>query len=310
MNRYSVAADDRKTSAPRLDIDRGQLALAFDREPLGFSHSLSELGLFKLESLHVLAQKMSDHPRDYFIAESAPSPGAEFYSVPNAPYKPPEAIEKLGAGALRILLKRPEDHDRDFKELIATLFAQVVDCVPRLANERIVRLESGILISSAATITPFHMDPECGFFSQIEGEKMYHVYSPAVITERELEQSATAGCVKLTPVELTGRDPAREYVFKLVPGKGFHQPHNAPHWVETGRDRSISYTFVFETEASRARARTRAFNHYMRRLQVNPAVPGCSQTGDAVKSHAMQAIRAVTPLRRLAGRVIKNVVKS
>lgn len=295
-------------SVARIDIDRYRLRKAFDKEPLGFSHTLSELGLFKIEALHALSEKMAEHRQDYFVASTAPSPGTDFFSVPGIPYKPPEAIERLDTSALRILLKRAENHDQSFRDLINTLFEQVVEYLPDLVGQKIVRLESGILISSAATITPFHFDPEIGFFSQIQGQKIYHVYSPTVITEKELEESSLANGVMLTPIDLAGRDPAREYVFDLFAGQGFHQPHSAPHWVQTGADRSISYTFVFETEATRARTRIRAFNHYMRRMRLTPAAPGSSPGGDAVKSLSIRAINATSPLRRLADRVLKSVV--
>ncbi|HEY6420686.1 MAG TPA: hypothetical protein VIX59_16960 [Candidatus Binataceae bacterium] len=276
---------------------------AFDREPIGFSHNLSGLDLFTLESLHALAEKMADS-RDYFIAASAPLPGTPFFSVPMVDYKPPEAIEKLDMGAYRILLKRAENHDRRFRALLDTLSKQVIEFLGCLANQKIVRLESGILISSAATITPFHCDPEIGFFSQIEGEKTYHVYSPTVISERELERFSIAGPVALAPVELNGRNSVLEYVHSLSAGKGFHQPQNSPHWVETGKSRSISYTFVFETDATRALGRTRAFNHYLRKFRLSPAALGARPAVDALKSDAM---RAAIPARQLAARIVNKV---
>src|SRR5262249_10177785 len=155
-----------------------------------------------------------------------------------------------------------------FRELLDTLFRQVVDLRGGLRRERVVRLESGILISSAATTTPFHFDPEINFFSQIEGEKIYHAYAPSVLTEPELERFYIRGVVNIGQVQLNGRDPAREHVFTLGPGKGFHQPQNSPHWVETRESRSVSYAFVWESNATRARGRVRAFNYYLRKLRL------------------------------------------
>jgi hypothetical protein len=287
-----------------LELDAAKLRQSFDREPMEFSHNLNGLELFKLESLHTLAEKMADS-RDYFIAASAPLPGTPFFSVPMIDYKPPEAIEKLETGAYRILLKRAENHDRRFRDLIDAIFKQVIDFLDGLlAHQKIVRLESGILISSAATITPFHCDPEIGFFSQVEGEKIYHVYSPTVISETELERFSIAGPVALAPVDLKGRDSVHEYVLNLSDGKGFHQPEYSPHWVETGKSRSISYTVVFETDATRALARTRAFNHYLRKIRLNPAALGTRPAVDAIKADAM---RAAIPARQLAARIASKM---
>jgi hypothetical protein len=95
--------------------------------------------------------------------------------VPRTPYlHPHEVMQHLETGSYRVLLKRPENYDLHFRELIDQLFAQVADSLGEFGDDRIVRREAGIFISSGATTTPFHFDPEIGFFFQIEGEKIYH----------------------------------------------------------------------------------------------------------------------------------------
>jgi len=101
--------------------------------------------------------------------------------------------------------------------------------------------------------------------------------------------------LSIAQLDLAKRDPTRECVFALKPGMGFHQPQNAPHWVETGAERSISYSFVFETDVSRARNRIRACNYFLRRAGISPALPGARPTADAAKAVAM---RVVFPVRR------------
>ena len=174
-------------------------------------------------------------------------------------------------------------------------------------GEQVVRLQGSILISSAATTTPFHFDPEIGFFSQIEGEKIYHVYSPTVLSEAELERFYVRGNVNIGQVDLGGRDPAREYVFNLGPGKGLHQPQNAPHWVETVGARSVSYTFVFETDATRAMGRVRAFNYLQRKLGLSPARPGTHSALECAKSQTMKAVIPVAKsLKNAADAVLRR----
>jgi hypothetical protein len=270
-----------------LDLDQETFRESFGREPFGFAHNLSELDLFEPDSLRGLAAKYADHPRDHYVAASAASPGTEFYSVPYAGFTPLEALDQLDTRGCRVLMKRPENHDPRFRELLDTLFRQVIEMRGGLGGERVLRLESGVLISSAATTTPFHFDPEVNFFTQIEGEKHYHVFSPAALTETELESFYVRGVVNIGQVGLQGRDPTCEHLFTLGPGKGLHQPQNAPHWVETGESRSVSYAFVFETDATRARGRVRAFNHYQRKFRLNPALPGLHPMADGLKASAM-----------------------
>jgi len=291
---------------PCLHFEPDSCRDSFDREPFGFTHNLSELDLFAPDSLLSLAEKYADHPRDHYVAAGAPSPGAEFYSVPYTGYGPYEAISRLDSVGCRVLMKRPEKHDPRFRELLDTLFRQIVDLRGGLGRQRVIRLESGILISSAATTTPFHFDPEINFFAQIHGEKMYHVYSPSAVSEAELERFYIRGAVNIGQVKLQGRDRAREHVFALVPGKGFHQPQNAPHWVETCESRSVSYALVFETDATRAQGRVRAFNYYLRKLRLTPAPLRVHPRLDLMKSATM---RAVIPCRKAVVKILETILE-
>ena len=287
----------------QLHLDRDRFRQSYDRAPLGFSHNLARLDLFSSESLSRLAERYDSHPDDYFVAASAPSPASEFYSVQHDRYTPGRAMRRLDAEPLRILLKRPEDHDPRFRNLLDVLFQQTTELRGGLNGERIVRLESGIFISSAAATTPFHFDPEIAFFSQIEGEKEYHVYEPEVLSETELERFYVCDMIDIGQVELAGRDPAREHVFALRAGDGLHQPQNAPHWVVTRNSRSISYTFVYATEAGHALGRSRCCNHYVRKLGIEPQRPGLHPARDRAKAQVMSALLPMRKsLRHLLGR--------
>jgi hypothetical protein len=292
-----------EAQAPRLQLDPGAVRADFDRRPFGFAHNLHELPLFQPNALYALAEKYCDAPAHCYVSGGASSPGMKFYSGAAVAYKPHEALEQLESGNYRVLLKRLEQFDPRFRELLDTLFQQVMDAVGGIGNDRVVRMESAVFISSAATITPFHYDPEINFFSQIEGEKIYHVYAPAAVTEQELESFYARGEVDIAQVGLNNRERSYEHTFALAPGKGLHQPQNAPHWVETTASRSISYSFVYETVASRAKGRVRAFNHLMRSVGLQPAGPGRSAGVDAAKAAAM---RAVLPIRRRVARAVRR----
>jgi hypothetical protein len=276
----------------RLIVDRQAFERDFDRLPFGYDHNLSDLDLFSFESLRTLAAK---YDREFFVSAGAPTPDTKFYSVRHSTCSPLEALDELESGNHRVLLKRPEMYDARYGDLMHELFRQVVEMRGGLRGERVVRLASSILVSSAAAITPFHFDPEISFFFQISGEKIYHLYSPAVLTEPELERFYNMGIVNIGQVDLKGRDPSCEHVFRLFGGHGMHQPQNCPHWVETRGERSISYVFSFETDATRARGRTRAFNHHMRSIGLRPSPPGTHRALDERKAGIMQV---VIPLRK------------
>jgi hypothetical protein len=267
-------------------------AALFNRTPYGFEHTLSDSDLFAFDTICDLARA---YDRDYYISGSAAKPDDRFYSVRSMPHSPHEALMRLEIEGQRVLLKRPEQYDVRYQELMDALFEEIVRQRGGLAGQRVVRLASSILVSSAATTTPFHFDPEMTFFFQIDGAKSYHLYAPTVLSERELESFYWMGIVNIGQVDLAGRDPGREFVFELGRGKGMHQPQNSPHWVQTQASRSISYAISFETDVSRELGRTRAFNYYQRKFGMPPATPGAHPKRDAFKALAMQA---VIPLRK------------
>jgi Cupin superfamily protein len=297
-----------RSNGPALFIEQEQFSERFDREPFGFSHNLHTLDLFAFDSLVRLAGRYAASPRDYFVAAAAPSAATEFNSVPHSQWSVEEAMRKVDSTAVRVLMKRPENHDPRFRKLLDVLFEQVIQLRGGLRRgERIARLESAVFVTSASSITPCHFDPEIAFFAQIEGRKNYHVYSPASMREAELEDFYREGAVSICEVDLPTRDPKLEHFYPLEPGDGHHQPQNCPHWVATGSGRSISYSFVFETNETRGRNRTRACNHYLRRIGLNPTLPGASPARDAAKAAAM---RVVFPIRRRVSRLAGKLHKA
>jgi hypothetical protein len=288
---------------PYLRLKPVELRDSFDRHPFAFSHRLHSLDMFKFGSLVELAAKFTSAPRDYFVAGSAPTAGTKFYTVPNGGFAPGEALNRLDKGSYRLLLKRPENHDQAFRELLEDLFSEVVGAFDGLRREQIRRLESAILISSGSTTTPIHFDPEIGFFSQIEGEKFYHIYPPSCASEAEMERFYVRGRVDIAQVELEKLDREKEQVFRLLPGMGFHQPQNSPHWVRTGDSRSVSYTFVLETGVGRTSGRARGFNFCLRKLGVRPAAVGTHRRRDALKAAAMRLAYPVQFLGRILNKL-------
>jgi hypothetical protein len=287
----------------RWSLTAEQLREAVTREPFGFQHNLKECGLFEAGALATLCEKYTGRNEDYFVSMGATIPGEAFYAASHGMAVPQEAFEHLDDDHYRILLKRPETYEPAFAALLAGLLKEIGEQCGCFEGRRILRAESAIFISSAATITPFHFDPETAFFCQIEGEKRYHVYSPTAVSEVELELFYRGGVLSIAQLDLAKRDPSREHLFPLKPGAGLHQPQNAPHWVETGATRSVSYSIVFETDASRALGRVRAFNHYWRRLGLEPTAPKRHPIIDAGKA---AIISAAFPMRRALRRMLRR----
>src|SRR5262249_54952521 len=177
-------------------------AARFNRDSFGFGHNLHEAELLKFARLGQLATRYNGHPSEYFVAATAPSAGTAFDSVRHSYCGLEEALQRLDREPTRVLLKRPENRDPEFRALLQGLFDQVMRLRGGLRGERLMRLESAVFITSAASITPFHFDPEIAFFMQIEGRKIYHVYAPSSVSERELEQFYRRGELSIAEVDL------------------------------------------------------------------------------------------------------------
>jgi hypothetical protein len=291
------------SSQPRMHIEADGFATRFDRIPFGFKHNLHTLDLFSGASLRELAGRYAPHPSEYFVAAAAASAGTAFNSVRHGQCGPQEAVDRLNDEPVRVLLKRPENRDPRFRQLLDQLFAQVMELRGGLQGEKVARLESAVFITSKSAITPCHFDPEIAFFAQIRGQKIYHVYAPESVSEIERERFYQKGIVSISEVDPASRDPSLERVYNLMPGDGHHQPQDCPHWVQTGNELSVSYSFVFETDVGRARGRTRAANYFLRGIGVSPTPPGVSPARDAVKA---AAIRVAFPIRRRVQRLVSR----
>ena len=261
--------------------------MSYNRTPFGFTHNLHQLDIFGFDSILELLDRYTGASNDYYVAGSAAAAGSAFFDAPHIKLTPREAVNRLDERPTRILLKRLENHDDRFRALLDLLIKQIRSIPGGLGTQPILRMQSSLFITSAASTTPLHFDPEVGFFTQIEGGKTYHVYTPDDVSEQDLESFYVRGKVSIGQLDLAQLDPGKERVFNLSAGLGFHQPQNAPHWVETCGTRSISYSLVYETSADRALGRTRAFNFYERKLGIKPSPPGERSHLDGMKAEAI-----------------------
>ena len=269
-------------------------------EPFSVGHDLAGDPLFDLQSLVDLAKVV--RPGDYFISTSAPSEDSEFYGGP-APsdLQPVDVMRQLPNCPYKILLKRPEKYVRGFRDLLEELLLEFRDVSCHRAGD-VLRAESSIFVTGYHAITPCHFDPETSFLLQVHGDKIYHVFSPSMVSDTERERHYSRGYVDVGRVSLPPKSKTRGLELHLKPGLGLHQPLEAPHWAETRDSLSVSYAFGFETRQSRSRGRVYAFNNLMRKLGMRPRPQGTNRFRDWTKSQGMVAcaplLRAWRGLRR------------
>lgn len=276
----------------RFKIDPASYSAQYNNTPFGFEHNLDQLDIFQFEAICDLSDRYLAAPsNDYFVTGTSPTAGSAFFDTEQIVLKPVEAIRRLDERPTRILLKRPENYDPRYRTLMNTLIDQLRTLRGGLGDQPIRRVQSSIFITSAAATTALHFDPEVAFFTQIEGDKDYHAYSPNQVTEPELEQFYSRGRISIGQLDISKLNPEQEHFFPLKAGRGFHQPQNAPHWVQTRAVRSISYSLVYETALDKQIGLTRAFNYFERKAGLHPAPPTAKPGLDGLKARVIVPVR-------------------
>ena len=276
----------------QFDIEPQVYSANYNKVPFGFTHNLHQLEIFEFDAICNLAARYATaSENDFFVAGSSFAADSAFFAAEHIKLRPSEALEHLDDKPTRILLKRPESYDPGYRALLETIVKKLRELPGGLGGQTIKRMQSSLFITSAAATTALHFDPEVAFFTQIAGDKDYHVYPPAQVPEPELEDFYSRGRVSIGHVDMAALNPASEQLYKLKAGYGFHQPQNSPHWVQTQATRSISYSMVFETTADKVLGLTRAFNHFERKMGLNPALPGMKPKLDSFKSEVIVPVR-------------------
>lgn len=248
-------------------------------------HELSDAPLFELSRLAELCNSL---PRDMIEYNSGNlAVGQNLDGVPVTELSPADTIRNIENCGSWVVLKHVE-RDPEFGRLLKECLQQVAD----IENPRTDKLRSYagfVFISSAASITPFHIDPELNFLLQIQGEKTLHCFPTF---DREL--------VSEEALELTYADPSthrnksfkdefqhKDTPYKLKSGDGVFIPVHAPHWVEVGDQFSISFSITATSTESRHLARIYKLNGLLRKhLRISPTPVGQNPGLDMLKGAA------------------------
>src|SRR5271156_1263393 len=142
----------------QLDIDPKSYQTFYNRVPFGFTHNLHQLDIFQFDSISELLDRYTEFRNDYYVAGSAAAAGSAFFDAPHIKLTPKEAVKQLDARPTRILLKRLENHDERFRTLTEVLIKQLRSIPGGLGSLPILRMQSSLFITSAASTTPLHFD--------------------------------------------------------------------------------------------------------------------------------------------------------
>lgn len=190
----------------------------------------------------------------------------------------------------RRVIAGAHERGRLYRDLMEGLLGEVAAAHEGL-TAGVVDPAAFVFVSSAASVTPYHIAPEHNFLLQIRGQKTMFVWDPGdrvALPEEDLEHFHAGGPRNLSYAD---RIQLRALRFDLSPGDVLHVPVTAPHWVQNGGSVSISLSVTFRTPASYRREILYRINAHLRTLRLHPRPPGASPLADRVKLAAFGALR-------------------
>lgn len=253
---------------------------------------------------HKLAHALGAHPLMELeaiasLAESLPKASVE-YNAGNQPIgvegKPAatgipigETVRDIETSNSWAVLKNIEQVPA-YADLLAALLDELRPDIEARTG-RMMKTQGFIFVTSAGGVTPYHFDPEHNILLQVRGSKVMTQFPAGdpVYAPDEVHEAYHTGGGR----ELRWRDGllpgGRE--FTLSAGEAVFVPVMAPHFVRNGAEPSISLSITWRSQWSFAEADARAFNHWLRKLGLNPRSPGRWPARNRAKAWSWRLVR-------------------
>jgi cupin-like protein len=293
---YPRDSDQLPSSALQvLDADPVTFRQCFGRLPVVFRHNLASRGLFTIDRLTEIAERMIAMGQTGRINMHQAAQTATGGIINERQKKPvASALSQLENSSWRINLVGINEFDSELDDV----YRKTLEDVETLLGTRIVKdakfAHMNVFVASPHMITPYHFDHGHNFLFQIANEKSAWLWDP--------EDRETLPYPEIEDFYLLAWDrPRRELdlgrarEFRLRPGDVLHHPSLAPHWVKNGPSVSISVAIQFSTAALERRARIYQVNGVLRRAGLTPPPPSINRVLDGLRSGIMRVLAKRSP---------------
>lgn len=278
----------------------------FSNAPFAIRHALSDHPLLSLPNLVTLAQGMARDRVEFNSGKLAPGTRPE--DVPKLEMPVADVIRRIEDANAWMVLKNVEEIP-EYKALLSEFLTSAARQAG-LDPAQFTEMQGFIFVSSANSVTPFHIDAEENILIQIKGDKFIHIFDNedrSLVPESALELSPS----KHRNQHYEERFEERATVFPMSEGDGVRLPYMWPHWVRTGSRYSISMAMTWKTPEVLRLNKIRLMNGTLRRYGLPQQGPGFSPVRDAAKVFAHDAAKAVLdPIRKseTARRIIRGAI--
>lgn len=266
------------------------LEAKFDHAPFLIDHSLYLNPLFQLPALIELSRRLKQNV--YF--DSGDIGIDDRWDTIRRDQTAEAALAELESGKTWLVVKNAHQAP-EYAQVLDQLLAEAEKLVGCAFRKDIRNQEMIIFVTSPRRIATYHIDRECSFLLQIQGEKTIHIFDRNdrdLLPEEEIETFWTNdnNAPRYRP---EFQERAQSYVLK--PGQAVHIPVNFPHWVENHDNVSVSVNINVQFRDA-VRADIYRANHFLRKMGFNPRPPARSEITDRTKARLYSAARSATRL--------------
>ena len=280
-----------------IDCDRDIFARNFNELPHEVHHTLAGNSLFQLPALVDLAKRVAvrENPHrpqgDFYFDQGAVDTNSKLDLTDPKRSNTTQLVKEIENGHVWIILKHIE-REPEYQKVFESCVCDILDLTGKEIVSSIKWFEAILFITSPNRVTDYHIDRECSWLLQIQGNKDIHLFNRGdkdVLPDDELERYWAVDnlCAVHKP-----QYESRAMVFHMQPGTGIHSPVNTPHWLKNGDNVSVSLNINFQFE-ERAWENLFKANYYLRRAGLTPSSPGKRPFADRVKRGAFNAAQRI-----------------
>lgn len=266
--------------------EQSALAGQFDRTPFVLNHSLHQNPLFRLSALMDLGQRLK---QNVYYDMGDVDVDDRWDTMPSRQQTPEQALNSIENGKTWFVIKNAHLAP-EYREILEQCLADAERLVDVPFRKGIRNQEMIIFVTSPRRIATYHIDRECSFLLQVQGEKTIHIFNR---DDRELlpeEEIETFWTVDNNAPRYRPQYQARAQSIVLTPGEAVHIPVNDPHWVENHDNVSVSVNINVQFQDA-VRADIYRANYFLRKFGFNPSPPSQSRNTDRAKAKVYSAVR-------------------
>lgn len=251
------------------DDARAAFAAAYPNQPTTFSHSFGDHPLLTLEALAQLGEALPASNIEY--NKSDLPVGAQPDDAPKNGLSIGDTIRTIAENQSWCVLKNIEVMPA-YCQLLGDLLGELRDVVQPRTGEMLT-LQGFVFVSSPASMTPYHFDPEHNILLQLQGSKTMHAFPAGDLRFAAQVQHERYHTGSHRGLPWDDSFAGHEFVADLTPGRAVLMPVMAPHFVRVGPDPSISLSITWRSEWSYKEADAHAANNWLRARGFSPAMP-------------------------------------